>query len=841
MKNCCYYVKNHFDLTWRRGWQKRFKDKGKTYVSYSDLECWYMLDNIMLAKKYPEYKFQIESVAVLKNFIKKYPEHKAIIKKWLHEGRTYVSLTGDNIVDTNMIGGETIVRNFLYGQKWLKDNFDFVPDIADRHDAFGQTAQLPQILNDFGAKWMSNITYTLPTAKYFKGLDGSQIYAENYPYWGSSGGTLKYRPCPVCKGKGDGCTACNGRGIDIDYMKEVCTKLSLREENIENSDFGVIWAGGEEILPDERFISDVENLSKRFETHFVTLKDIYDGFVKANKEKADKNDLCGPELNPNSTGCYISRSRIKRAFRSIENMMLSVETLSVIAAINGCDYPYDELSEIWENIHFLSFHDSITGTTVDPAFNEIMDIVKKTVKRILKLQKTVLGYLKKSNGYSLINTSGVSGDFVAELPNDLTIEALRDKNGNIYNVFEIPTTSAESKKGIFVPNMTPFSSIQFEPAEKVSTDDVAVDDSFIESDEWKIEFDECGVTSVFNKRLGKTISSTGNYRPFEIILEQDDGSPWMTFNTIALERHLSQMTKVVGVEKNNSYQAVKFDTVVSIIWCTSCQKIHIKCNIVTYSGSRDIRVYVTTDWDEFNRRIRVAIPADFAGKHIYEIPYGMLERPEYKPDDYKYTFNWNRADGDWAAYNFAGISTDKLSLAVMNRGIPSYRIVSNGNGTETIFVSMLRSPAAPTCLHEPISYTMQQYDGMRDSGVHDQELAIRAYDTDFESSSVVADAAAFNRGLVFAKGNCDISALPKIKANSTRITSVKLTEDKKAVLMRLVNYSSKNDNVEIHLPDWCKKIVRSDMTEASVENLGSKKITKLTAKPYKIITIRFEF
>jgi len=47
-------VNNHFDLTWRRCWQRRFVHQGKMYVSYVDLETYYMLDNIALAAKHPD-------------------------------------------------------------------------------------------------------------------------------------------------------------------------------------------------------------------------------------------------------------------------------------------------------------------------------------------------------------------------------------------------------------------------------------------------------------------------------------------------------------------------------------------------------------------------------------------------------------------------------------------------------------------------------------------------------------------------------------------------------------------------------------------------------------------
>jgi hypothetical protein len=44
-------INNHFDLTWRRCWQRPFEYKGQTYISYLDIETYYMLDNLALAEQ----------------------------------------------------------------------------------------------------------------------------------------------------------------------------------------------------------------------------------------------------------------------------------------------------------------------------------------------------------------------------------------------------------------------------------------------------------------------------------------------------------------------------------------------------------------------------------------------------------------------------------------------------------------------------------------------------------------------------------------------------------------------------------------------------------------------
>jgi hypothetical protein len=92
----------------------------------------------------------------------------------------------------------------------------------------------------------------------------------------------------------------------------------------------------------------------------------------------------------------------------------------------------------------------------------------------------------------------------------------------------------------------------------------------------------------------------------------------------------------------------------------------------------------------------------------------FIEREPYQP-----AFDWAAANGDWPAIHWAGVEQPGLSVALLNQGTPSYRIETSQDGdTEIILLSLLRSPAIPTYLHEPYFYSMLDYDGMRDAGDH---------------------------------------------------------------------------------------------------------------------------
>ena len=98
MKRIKAIVCDHMDLTWRRPFDRNMFFKGQNFVSYAKLEEYYILDNIRLARKYPQYKFTIESNEVVRKFLERNPMYKDELKELYAEGRASTMFTGNNII-----------------------------------------------------------------------------------------------------------------------------------------------------------------------------------------------------------------------------------------------------------------------------------------------------------------------------------------------------------------------------------------------------------------------------------------------------------------------------------------------------------------------------------------------------------------------------------------------------------------------------------------------------------------------------------------------------------------------------------------------------------------------
>lgn len=261
---------NHFDLTWRRCWDRRFAWQGKTYASYSEIEQWYMEENLALAAADPAYRFEAESVAVLRQFLRRCPQRRTEVAALVRAGRFGVAGAGDNIVDAVMILGESLVRNFTHGLAWLEREFAIRPVLGVRNDAFGNPAQLPQILRGCGMRWVNGLSYSPARGRYWRGLDGSTVCTAHLPTVGSGGSWRKHPPCPACQGVG--CPACRGRGIDP--AKGIASLPGrIDDEALARHGVGQVRITPEEDLPNPGIIAWAKGLADRYDVRFALEED----------------------------------------------------------------------------------------------------------------------------------------------------------------------------------------------------------------------------------------------------------------------------------------------------------------------------------------------------------------------------------------------------------------------------------------------------------------------------------------------------------------------------------------------------------------------------------------
>jgi len=161
---------HHSDLVWRR-----------TKQAYDRVREEQILQVFDWLERYPAFTFTFAQTDVVKTFIRQHPELKQAFRDHVAAGR--IELVGGMVAipDTNLVEGEALVRNIVLGRRYFRQEFGVDVRIGWLMDAFGMSAQMPQILAKSGFRFLlPGRTPGLPSEGFVKGFlwlgpDGAAI------------------------------------------------------------------------------------------------------------------------------------------------------------------------------------------------------------------------------------------------------------------------------------------------------------------------------------------------------------------------------------------------------------------------------------------------------------------------------------------------------------------------------------------------------------------------------------------------------------------------------------------------------------------------------------------
>ena len=143
---------------------------------------------LKLMELHPEFNFCASSAQQYEFVKNDYPELFTRIKEKIEEGR-FEPVGGSWVeFDGNIPSGESMTRQFLYGQNFFKEHFGSYCNVFFMPDTFGYSAQLPQIMKEakierFVTQKLSwNRFTTFPhNTFYWQGIDGTTVLSHFPP------------------------------------------------------------------------------------------------------------------------------------------------------------------------------------------------------------------------------------------------------------------------------------------------------------------------------------------------------------------------------------------------------------------------------------------------------------------------------------------------------------------------------------------------------------------------------------------------------------------------------------------------------------------------------------
>lgn len=863
----CY---NHMDPVWRRCFENHFEFEGNVIRPYSDIEE-AQFDQWLKIVQFSGCKYSIEQSLTVKKYLKRNPDNYEIFKTLVQEGRIELLGGGEAITDYNMVHGESIVRNHLYSILWYRDNFGRKPDIALTTDAFGLSAQVPQIFRKFGYSALVRYDdYIFKDEKpYWKGLNGDLLFIkQSFADKGIKNiimiDWMKYTVCEGCKGAG--CNVCNYSGIDYTYksnsMHFSMEELFKQMREAEEETFRVTFFS-EEALKTENIIEIIKEYGKKYniDAEFVTLSDFTNKAAKQyldslGLDKVGESDIdARTEGNPYATGCYLTRIELKKMNRELESMLLSCEKFATYANDFGMSYPKRKIARLWNKMSFFQFHDCITASHIDAGYDELIKAGRdvalgagqvfkeaaQTIERNIDIPEKE-GY-KPFVVFNPLNwtVKDTILEAVLEVGKNQPVEGLTiiEQDGRLVEVIDFSSVQNQKNKclkvrfkGVSLPPVG-YKVFYFKLDGKVKPLQGSQND-FIENEYYIIKINSHGISSIYDRELKENILIEG---AGDIIVEDDWGSPWDTLvppffrestsNPYFLEYVTKREYSVeVKKEENEQRKVVTFKgayvnkerNVAKLLW---------KQEITLYKGVRKIYFKTDIDWDAANQRLKVSFPLGFKTRDdeaYYEIPYGTLKRKSYTGI---YGLQGSPT-GDWPALNFVSCHNEDMDYTVtlFNKGLPCHR-VSEG----TIYMGLLRSPAHPAA-------AMFDFDGAKDKGCHTFEYMVTSNKGGLKEGRAVQTGIEFNTSFFSCHGTSKQGKLQPVysfisnKSENIIITSIKRAENSDHKLIRA--YEAYGDTVE----DCFDNVKNDEIEEVNLLEQDGKKIFKVLFNGFDIKTFR---
>lgn len=787
----------HIDVAW---WWTVEQTREKTGRSFATV--------LKLMEEYPNYRF-MSSQPQLYAFLKeRYPELYAKVKervkekRWEPEGGMWVE------ADTNLTSGESLVRQFMHGKRFFKEEFGVDNRILWLPDVFGYTGALPQIMKKCGIDYF--MTTKLAWNQFnkvpydtmrWRGIDGTEILThlittlgvgqpvENFftTYNGMlhpdaiMGGWLRYQnkdinnDILISYGYGDG-----GGGPTRDMLE-----TSLRME---------------------KGIKGIPMVRQAFAGTF---------FDELNERVKDHKRLPvweGELYFEYHRGTLTSMGRNKRSNRKTELGLMDLELLSVLAQ-DKLPYPAQELDAMWKKTLLNQFHDILPGSSI----HEVYEVTKEEYAQLKEQIDTLAEQRTRAlagqgDAVWVMNTTGKKRDDVAFL-GDCDAAALADEKGNLYPVQQTAEGAVAfirdiPAKGCRVLKKSAGAAGQ-EEIPFTLTDKYTLETPF-----YSIHLDEKGeFDRIYDKendreivQPGKTMNHICMYEDKPIYYDNWDIDIYYT-------------EKSWNVDDVESMEWTELGSVRAVLEITrKASKSTITQQIIFYAGQKRIEFRTHVDWKEHQTLLKVHFPAAVhTDEATFDIQFGSLTRKTHS------NTSWDMARFESCGQKWIDLSEGHYGVSLLNDCKYGHS-VKDSNMALTLIKSGI----------EPNPTTDQEE--------HDFTYALYPHAENWRAAGTVAEAYKLNQPLrvqMNACGGCEDVSFASVDADNVVLETVKRAEDGRGVILRM--YESENAYTRAKVTvntAFTKAYVCNLLEEEQEEAPVSGKEIAVTLKPYEVVTLK---
>lgn len=596
---------------------------------------------IAYMETYPDFKFACSQAVQYAWMKAKNPELYQRIKAKVKSGQ-FIPVGGTWVEpDCNIPSGESMARQFLYGQRFFEKEFGIRCKEFWNPDVFGYNGQLPQICNQSGVKRfltqkLSWNHFNKPWHQSFiwEGIDGSEVVTHFPP-------NDNYNCMATVPELTDGAR----RYKDNDRSRH---SMLL---------FGIGDGGGGPTKKMIETLHRVEDLQGVPRTKIRSSNEFFDLL------EADCSDwvrMVGELYFEYHRGTYTTQAATKRGNRKCEFALHDAEFLAAAASrLAKKKYPAQQLEGLWKTILTNQFHDILPGSSIalvyDDAERDYAEVEKKAGELRDDAVTTLVGSSKPAKSIEnllVVNTAGFDRFEVVSAPDGKPVYVEAPSYG-LGAVVECPDTVKLTRKG---------KRFVFENECLRAT--LGPDGSLV---------------SLIEKMSGReTMAAPGN----KMMLYVDTPTAYDAWDVDPF--HMEQESECPGahackvVEEDPLRVAVEFE-----------RKIGLKSSMIQRvslaAGAQRLEFHTEVDWHEDHKMLKVAFPVNVRAMNAtYEMQFGNVERPTH------FNTSFDLAQYEVPGHKWADMSEYGFGVALLSES--KYGFSAHGN---VMRMSLLRSAKHP--------------------------------------------------------------------------------------------------------------------------------------------------
>ena len=799
------------------------------------------------------YRFDIEDALMLKEFIQRHPDKKEGIRQLLKDGKISC---GSSFIQPyeEMYSGESLVRQFYLGKKWLKEVFDYDAKVYWNVDVPGRVLQMPQILKKSGTDYMV-------ISRFEKGIynwyspDGSYVTMFSPGHYGDAF-------MPLHKNVYDAANYLAETGIYWEkYFNEKSNTTSIpllsdwdMSPAIDYSNVINNWESINEIEKDGNKIS--LNLPK---FKIQTANEFFEGFTK-NSRNIPKIMGERPQV-----WLYIHGPSHYEALKASREADILLPVAEKFAAINSLinnsfeNYPSRILLNAWESkIYPDHGWGGKEGQQTDDLFHSKFIFAKSEAKNIIENELNSIStkintdeekgkpvivfnslnwersdpvgfyfYPQNENTYSIILTDANNKSVQVQLSDIST-----NKNGSI-----------KSAKVNFIAENVP--SIGYKTFYLSESNNKISDEKFkpFESEQYNIVLSDKGIKSIYDKELKKELLDTSKFFGGEIFTLQSEGNGAGEFSDI-------QQPTLEGFDKTSNYklnwEVIENGPVFSKFkFRQKIKNAVVEQNVTLYKKIKKIDIDIALlNWEGvLYREYRMAIPLNMENEQIsYETAFGVVNVGKDEIEGYageRYTTVCKnihpRGIENWISANSLDFGMTLSSCVAVADYIDPINMSSKDLVLQPILLASRKS-----CHGEGNEYLQ--------TGDHHYKFSLNSHVAGWQNGFRNGKGANENLMVVVYPNKSVTADLPEelsffsSKNDNVIISTIKKSEDDRSIVLRAYDIFGTNSDIELRGFKDIQSANTANLIEENIKELKfSKNTLPISLGKNSIETIKLKF